>query len=257
MNGRVQEFLISRARKIERALVRRSWTRVHLAELTGYDERTIRNVLGAKPVRDQTIIDICQALGIEPDLEDSSEYVEVADAEYGEYPRGPYRRYEGGYFAYRRSFNSLARLMRTCVEIEWAEDEGLIFREHSQFQAGRRQVDNSQSGRVHISQTTGLMHLVTCVEGAVRLITLTKMMGGVEVMRGAVLTQIDRDGRYMPAFSSIVLAKLRDYDPVKHWTMVGPIDESADEFDFICEELAHMERRGIEIAVPTPEPETA
>jgi hypothetical protein len=83
------------------------------------------------------------------------------------------------------------------------------------------------------------------------------MMGGVEVMRGAVLTQIDRDGRYMPAFSSIVLAKLRDYDPVKHRTMVGPIDESADEFDFICEELAHTERRGIEIAVPTPEPETA
>ena len=77
MNGRVEEFLISRARKIERALVRKSWTRVHLAELTGYDERTIRNVLGAKPVRDQTIIDICQALGIEPELEDSSEYVEV------------------------------------------------------------------------------------------------------------------------------------------------------------------------------------
>ena len=117
--------------------------------------------------------------------------MEVADAEYGEYPRGPYRRYEGGYFAYRRSFNSLARLMRTCVEMEWAEDEGLIFHEHSQFQVGRRQVDNSQSGRIHISQTTGLMHLVTCVEGSVRLITLTKMMGGVEVMRGAVLTQME------------------------------------------------------------------
>jgi len=101
------------------------------------------------------------------------------------------------------------------------------------------------------------MHLVTLVEGSVRLITLTKMMGGVEVMRGAVLTQIGRDGRYMPAFSSIVLAKLRDYDPVKHRTMVGPIDESADEFGFICEELAHTERRGIEIAVPIPEPETA
>ena len=61
----------------------------------------------------------------------------------------------------------------------------------------------------------------------------------------------------MPAFSSIVLAKLRDYDPVKHRTMVGPIDESVDELDFICEELAHTERRGIEIAVPTREPETA
>ena len=75
--------------------------------------------------------------------------------------------------------------------------------------------------RAKAGQTTGLMHLVTCVEGSVQLITLTKMMGGVEVMRGAVLTQIDRDGRYMPAFSSIVLTKLRDYDPLKHRTMVG------------------------------------
>ena len=36
MNGRVEEFLKSRARKVERAEVRNSWTRVHLAELTGY-----------------------------------------------------------------------------------------------------------------------------------------------------------------------------------------------------------------------------
>jgi DNA-binding Xre family transcriptional regulator len=221
MNGRVEEFLISRARKIERALVRKNWTRVHLAEVTGYDERTIRNVLGAKPVRDQTIIDICQALEIESDLEDSSQYVEVAGAEYGEYPRGPYRRYEGGYFAYRRSFTSPARLMRTCVEMEWAEDEGLIFREHSRFQAGRRQVDNSQSGRVHISQLTGLLHLVTCFEGSVRLITLTKMIGGDELMRGAVLTQIDRDAHYLPAVSPLVLRKLRDYDPrsIEPWSV--------------------------------------
>jgi hypothetical protein len=54
MNGSEVEFLRARARKIERALVRNGWTRVHLAELTGYDERTIRNVLSAKPVRDQT-----------------------------------------------------------------------------------------------------------------------------------------------------------------------------------------------------------
>jgi lambda repressor-like predicted transcriptional regulator len=110
MNGRNDEFLTARARKIERALIGKNWTRVHLAEVTGYDERTIRNVLGRKLVRDQTIIDICQALGIEPELEDGSQYVEVADALYGEYPRGPYRKYEGGYFAYRRSFSSPVRL---------------------------------------------------------------------------------------------------------------------------------------------------
>jgi hypothetical protein len=195
-----------------------------------------------------------QSLGIEPELEDESQFVEVADAAYGEYPRGPHRKFEGGYFAYRRSFSSPARLMRTCIEIEWAEDEGLIFREHSQFQSGRRQVDNSQSGRVHISQTTGLVHLVTSVEGSVRLITLTKMIGGEDVMRGAVLTQIDRAAYYLPAFSPIVLRKLRDFDLDKHRAMVGPIDDSAEEYEFICEELAHTERRVIEAAVRSSEP---
>src|SRR5215207_5947011 len=69
MMGREDEFLSARARKIERALLRKNWTRVHLADLTGYDERTIRNVLHGKPVREQTVIDICEALGIEPILE--------------------------------------------------------------------------------------------------------------------------------------------------------------------------------------------
>jgi hypothetical protein len=139
------------------------------------------------------------------------------------------------------------------VELEWAEDEGLIFHEHSQFHAGRKQIDNSQSGHVYISQTTGLMHLVTTVEGAVRLITLTKMIGD-EVMRGAVLTQIDRDAHYVPSFSPIVLTKLRDYEPERHRAMAGPIDEGADEYEFICSELIHTERRVIEIALGRPEP---
>jgi hypothetical protein len=202
MSSRIEGFLSTRARKIERALVQKNWTRVHLADLTGYDERTIRNVLAGRPVRDQTVIDICEALGIAQILEAEGQHLEVADAKYGEYPRGPYRKYEGGYFAYRRSFSSSARLMRTVVEIEWAEEEGLIFSEHSHFQAGRKQIDNSQTGHLYISQTTGLMHLVTSVEGAVRLITLTKMIGGDEVMRGAVLTQIDRDAHYIPSISA-------------------------------------------------------
>jgi hypothetical protein len=140
------------------------------------------------------------------------------------------------------------RLMRTVVELEWAEDEGLIFHEHTRFQAAGKQVDNSQSGHVYISQTTGLMHLVTSVEGAVRLVTLTKMIGGEEVMRGAVLTQIDRDAHYLPSFSPIVLTKLRNYEPEKHRAMAGPVDERAEEYSVISAELEHTERRVIENA---------
>src|SRR3954454_19197308 len=101
MNGDA-EILSARARKIERALVHKGWTRIRLAEVTGYDERTIRNVLSGKVVRYQTIVDICEALGIEPDF-DPHGHVEVADRLFGEYPRGPYRKYEGSYFTYRRS----------------------------------------------------------------------------------------------------------------------------------------------------------
>jgi hypothetical protein len=227
----------------------KNWTRVHLADLTGYDERTIRNVLGGKPVRDQTIIDICEALGIEPIVESENQHFEVADAEYGEYPRGPYRKYQGGYFTYRRSFSSAAYLMRSVIEIEWADEEGLIFSEHSQFQSGSKRIDNSQKGHVYISQTTGLIHLLTSFEGAVRLITLTKMIGGDEVMRGAVLTQIDRDAHYIPSISAIVLTKVRNYQPEKYRALAGPVDRSVDEYEFICHELEHTERKVIEIAL--------
>jgi hypothetical protein len=116
------------------------------------------------------------------------------------------------------------------------------------------QIDNSQSGHIHISQTTGLMHLVTSVEGAVRLITLTKMIGGEEIMRGAVLTQIDRDAHYLPAFSPIVLTKVRSYEPKKHRAMSGPLGEHDEGYSFICAELHQTEARVINIAVGRPEP---
>jgi hypothetical protein len=73
-------------------------------------------------------------------------------------------------------------------------------------------------------------------------------------MRGAVLTQIDRDAHYIPSISAIVLTKLRDYQPEKHRAMVGPIDRSAKEYEAICDELDHTERKVVEIALRRPEP---
>jgi hypothetical protein len=45
------------------------------------------------------------------------------------------------------------------------------------------------------------------------------MIGGEEVMRGAVLTQIDRDAAYVPSLSPIVLTKLANYAREKHRVM--------------------------------------
>jgi len=58
---RKADFRRSRAVKIDQARVNKAWTRTKLAEVSGYDVRTIRTVLnGDEPVRDQTILDVCK-----------------------------------------------------------------------------------------------------------------------------------------------------------------------------------------------------
>lgn len=250
--GEVQ-FLSGRAKRIERALISKNWTRVQLADATGYDERTIRNVLGGRPVRNQTIIDICQALGIEPELSDRNEHFEVAEELYGAYARGPFRTYEGGFFAYRRSFSAKPRLMRTVFELAWCDDPaGLIFHEHSRFLKQQKVIDHSQSGHVYISPLTDLIHLLTTQQGAVRLITLTKMRGGEEIMRGIVLTQSEHRLFYQPSVSAMVLVKIPDYDGALHRPMVGPIDASADEYEALCGELDQTESEIVQLARGAP-----
>jgi hypothetical protein len=73
---------------------------------------------------DQTVIDICEALGVDAILDAEGQHLEVAEAKYGEYPRGPYRKYEGGYFAYRRSFSSAARLMEASSRSSGSRRKG-------------------------------------------------------------------------------------------------------------------------------------
>ena len=243
MRGDELEFLRARAKKIERTLARNSWTRVRLASATGYDERTIRNVLAGKPVRDQTIIDICQALGIAPELDEESQYAEVADEQYGSYARRLFSAYDGGFFAYRRSFTSASHLMRTVIEFAWSEEaKSLTFSEHSRYSTVRKVVDHSQTGHVYISPLTDLVHLLTTHQGAVRLITLSKMRGGEDVMRGAVLTQSEHRMYYQPSVSAIVLTKISNYEPERHRAMVGPIDANAEEHGSIVTELDQTER---------------
>ena len=245
-NGEIQ-FRNARAKRIERALTDKKWTRIHLAKLTGYDERTIRNLLSGKAIRDQTIVDVCQALAIAPEL-GRDRHVEIADERFGSYARHSFLDYEGGFFAYRRSFSPKANLMRTVIEFAWSEqDECLTFQEHSRYKSVRKLVNNSQSGCVHISPHTDLIHLLTTWQGAVRLITLAKMRGGETVMRGAVLTQSEQRMFYQPSVSPMVLTKIEKYEPEQHQAMVGPIDASAEEYVLICEELEQTEREVVQL----------
>jgi hypothetical protein len=188
-----QEFRKARAKRIDKARMQRGWSRGRLAEEAGYAEKTLFNLLSGRPVKNQTVIDVAQTLCIEPELEDESHYVEVADEQHGEYARRPFQHYEGAFFSYRRSFTIPSQLMRTIIEIKWSEDEEcFVFEERAAFRGPRGLIDHSQRGQVYISNLTSLVHFLTIYQGAVRLITVSKMLGGEEIMRGAVLTQRER-----------------------------------------------------------------
>jgi DNA-binding Xre family transcriptional regulator len=101
-------FLSARAKRIRRALAQKGWTQKHLANKTGWCERTLRNLLDGRRVRAQVVEDVCEALGVEPGREHATQ---IAGEEYGAYPRSAVRIYEGGWFAYRWSFTPPPRMM--------------------------------------------------------------------------------------------------------------------------------------------------
>jgi transcriptional regulator with XRE-family HTH domain len=252
------DFRRVRAEKISQALLSKSWTRAKLAQETGYDVRTIRTVLkGTEAVRDQTILDVCQALGIEPQLSHPEDVeIEVSESWYGSYAREPYKHYEGVYFAYRRSFSFPDQFLRSLFEIKWhTEDWIFVFQENQSYiSENKRKIDHSQKGEMYISQFTDLIHLVTVNAGAVRTITLTKMRGSGSVMRGSVLTQSDRGLFFQPSISAIFLEKILDFDPAVHSPKVGSLKRGDEDYLAVADEIERIERDVMFVARPTLAP---
>jgi hypothetical protein len=90
----------------------------------------------------QTIVDVCQALGVEPELSPGDAGIEVAEPWYGSYARDPYKHYEGAYFAYRRSFTFPNVFVRSVHEITWhPEDWIFVFREHQSYTASNKRAN--------------------------------------------------------------------------------------------------------------------
>ena len=73
-------------------------------------------------------------------------------------------------------------------------------------------MDYSQSGTVHKSPQIGVLHLLTSVNGALRLITLTRLQVMEPVMYGAILTQVPDGGNYIPARATVHFRKVVEQD---------------------------------------------
>lgn len=201
-------FRLARAKSILQALRNKSWTRVYLAQKSGYDERTIRNLLKGTPVRDQTVIDVCKLLDIEPELEDASEYVDAADDRHGGYTRTPFRKYEGIFLGYKRSFKKAGCFVRNFMSVTWDEDaEVFRFGDHFRYKHRGDWVERNRTGEIFISPMTDLLHFLLVDDGSVRLATLMKMRGREEIMRGTIASYAQNVMFFQPANSAFLLEK--------------------------------------------------
>ncbi|TBG08436.1 XRE family transcriptional regulator [Rhizobium leguminosarum] len=219
---------------------------VLLAQRTGYDERTIRNVVKGLPTRVSTVAEICQALGLDPSHAEEHRSIKIADEDHGGYTFSQYDEYIGLYHATRRSFTYRNRLVRSIFDFSWSiEKNCLIFQETQILRSERSDLvlDYSQTGEIYISNTTGMIHLQTLKEGSVRLVTLTKMRMDDRTLHGMVLTQSPQSFYYKPSVSPIYLQK--DRGEIDHHNLSATVRSIADDdpaFEEANEHLLEIER---------------
>lgn len=239
------EFNLERARKIERAIQNKKWTKAELSIKTGYDSKTIRNLISGQSVRDQTVVDVCEALGIEPMLENNIENIACADDEFGGYLRNTHSFYEGFYYSYRKSFTEPGRIFRGVVRIEWdVTDERFVFSDFYSLDSTEPLGARVHSGTVYMSSYTGLVHFLTVYQGSVRMITVTTMRQSDGIMRGSMMTQCEDINFFQPTITPIVFKKIKSYDPSSQvGNDLGLIDENEPDFRFASDQIKISETR--------------
>lgn len=247
-------------RRVRLEMAKSSTTREGLAKRAACKERTLGNLLAGQPVRDVTVAKIARVLGI--DLEDfmnggATALPEVeggegrAAEEYGGYLLSAYAHYVGTYFAYRRVLSEKNEFFRSVYEIDWDDElHRLRFFELQRFRsANNATVSNSHAGGLYISPHTGIVHLLTTYQGALRLVTLNKFRTGDARLKGLILTQSDRDMFFQPAVSAIYLEKIRIKRKNSELEkLVGAFGRNDPEFATVAEEIAAIERSAVFIA---------
>lgn len=249
-------------RRVRLEMAKGSLTREALSKRAACKERTLGNLLAGQPVRDATVGKIARVLGIdledfldgrggsapEPDSEEGR-----APEEYGGYLRSAYAHYVGTYFAYRRVFSEKNAFFRSVYEIDWDDEmRRLRFFELQRFRiTDTKTVSNTHAGGVHISPHTGIIHLLTTFQGALRLVTLHKFRTGETKLRGLILTQSDRDMFFQPAVSAIYLDKMRGKRKNSELEkLIGIFGPSDPEFTSVAEEIAAIEGNAVFMAGP-------
>ena len=158
-------------------------------------EKTIQNLLAGRPVRDQTLFDVCMVLGLDFERvkvawgregqetrnapEPNGTEARAAPVYMGAYTRAGVDHYIGSYLTLRPSFSVAGGIMAYRTDISWDDDwPSLLFQER-----GRPDKPFLHRGRLYIPASSMYIHLVSLTKGAMRMVmvshsTSRQMRGG-------------------------------------------------------------------------------
>jgi DNA-binding Xre family transcriptional regulator len=208
---------------IKTAMIEKKMTQAELADAADIHEKTIQNLLAGRPVRDQTLFDVCMVLGLgfdrvkaalagrarlARDAPEASDAVEARAApEYmGAYTRAGVDHYIGSYLTLRPSFSVPDGVMAYRTDITWDDEwPSLLFQERD-----RPDKPFLHRGRVYIPTSSSYIHLVSLTKGAMRMVMVSQL-GPAGQMRGLITTLHKQRAAFVPVSAPIAYVKRDDF----------------------------------------------
>ena len=214
--------------RVSKAMIEKKITQAELADAADCHEKTIQNLINGRPVRDQTLFDVCMVLGL--DFEDikktwnaapGGEVTErhepgkpglgsdVAPLYMGAYNRLAVDHYVGSYLTLRPAFAVPDMIIAYRTEITWdAGWPSLLFEEQN-----RPDAPYSHRGRLYVPASSMYIHLVSLTKGAMRMILVSQLDQAGE-MRGIITTLNKSRAQLVPVAAPIVYARRDDWSAV-------------------------------------------
>ncbi len=208
---------------IRTAMIEKKITQAELADAADCHEKTIQNLLAGRPVRDQTLFDVCMVLGLNFQRVKAAWGGELRDAPgagvaegraapvyMGAYTRAGVDQYIGSYLTLRPSFSNRAEIMAYRTDISWDEEwPSLLFQE-----CDRPDKHFLHRGRLYIPASSMYIHLVSLTKGAMRMVMVSQLDPS-GIMRGLITTLHKQRATLVPVSAPIVYVKQNEFSSIK------------------------------------------
>jgi DNA-binding Xre family transcriptional regulator len=178
---------------IKTAMIEKKMTQAELADAADIHEKTIQNLLAGRPVRDQTLFDVCMVLGLDFDRVKGAQ---VGNGRARRDAPDPSGAVEG-----RAAPEYMGAYTRAGVEA-WPS---LLFQERD-----RPDSPFLHRGRVYIPTSSSYIHLVSLTKGAMRMVMVSQL-GPAGQMRGLVTTLHKQRAAFVPVSAPVVYVKRDDF----------------------------------------------